>query len=116
MVIFHYGNLCLFFHCMVLFYVSNIFYCRPGNYQIYFFSFAKEMPPVSFLDFYRTTTLPDSFCLIRCYEATFVKKCNKPLLQVSETKILEQKRLMNFFFQSQPEKLFGRYENKSGNV
>ena len=46
---------------------------------------AKELPRVSFLDFYRTTTLPNSFWLIRCYEVTFVKMYNKPLLQVSET-------------------------------
>ena len=76
----------------------------------------KELPRVSFLGIYRITTLPNNFWRGHCYEETFVKKCNKPLLQVSETKIIEQEKFLKIFFQSQREKQFRRLENKSGNV
>ena len=36
--------------------------------------------------------------LLHCYEVTLVKKCNKPLLQKIETKILDQKRFMKNLF------------------
>ena len=36
--------------------------------------------------------------LLHCYEVTLVKKCNKPLLQKSETKIFDQKRFMKNLF------------------
>ena len=62
------------------------------------FSLQKQLPRVSFLDFHRTTTLPDTFLRIYCYEVTFVKKCNKPLWQVSETKTFKQIGFINFSF------------------
>ena len=34
------------------------------------------------------------FGRLHCYEVTLVKKCNKPLLQKSETKIFDQKRFI----------------------
>ena len=47
-----------------------------------------------------------------------VKKCNKPLLQISETKIFDQKRFIKDSFnkKSQQEKKFERFGNKSDNV
>ena len=61
----------------------------------------KKLPRVSFLGIYRITTLPNNFWRGHCYEEPFAKKCNKPLLQVSETKIIEeQKFLKNFFSKS----------------
>ena len=62
------------------------------------FSLQKERPRVSFLCIYRTTTLPDNFLRIYCYEVSFVKKCSKPLSKVSETKTFKQKRFINFSF------------------
>ena len=35
---------------------------------------------------------------LSCYEVTLVKKCNKPLLQKKETKILDQKRFIKNLF------------------
>ena len=31
---------------------------------------------------------------LHCYEVTLIKKCNKPLLQKSETKVFDQKRFI----------------------
>ena len=33
-----------------------------------------------------------------CYEVTLVKKCNKPLLQKSDTKIFDEKRFIENLF------------------
>ena len=38
------------------------------------------------------------FRRLHCYKVTLVKKCNKPLLQKSETKIFDEKRFINNLF------------------
>ena len=38
------------------------------------------------------------FGLLNCYEVTLVKKCNKPLLKETETKIFDQKRFIKHLF------------------
>ena len=58
----------------------------------------KELPRVSFVGIYRITTLHNNFWWGHCYEETFVKKCNKLLQQVSETKIIEQEKFLKNFF------------------
>ena len=52
----------------------------------------KELPQVNFLGIYRTTTPPHNFWTTNCYEVTIIKKCNKPLLQKTKTKIFNLKR------------------------
>ena len=78
----------------------------------------KELLQVSFLGIYRTAKLSNDFWCLHCYGVTLVKKCNKPLLQISETKIFDQKRLIKDSFneKSQREKQFWRFGNKSDNV
>ena len=53
---------------------------------------------VSFLGIQRTTKLPNNFWYLHCYGVTLVKKCNKPLLQIRETKIFDQKRFIKDLF------------------
>ena len=60
----------------------------------------KELLQVSFLDIYRTTKLPNNFGCLHCYEVTLVKKCNNPLLQLSQTKIFDQKRSIKDLFKA----------------
>ena len=50
---------------------------------------------------------------LHCYEVTFVKWYNKPLLQKSETKIFRQKRFLKKLVHSQLEKKLGNFEIKS---
>ena len=75
----------------------------------------KELLQVSFLGIHRTTKLPNNFRCLHCDGVTLVKKCNKPLLQISETKICDQKIFVRLF-QSQQEKRFGCFGNKSNNA
>ena len=44
------------------------------------------------------------FGQLLCYEVTLVKKCNKPLLQKSETKVFDQKKIYKKLVESQREK------------
>ena len=53
---------------------------------------------------------------LHCYEITVVKGYKKPLLQKSETKIIDQKRFHKKFVQNQRVKKLGRFENKSDNA
>ena len=71
------------------------------------FSLKKERPRLTFFGIYRTITLPNKFWLIYCYEVSFVKKCNKPLLQLRETKIFEKKDLSIFFSKSTRKAIYG---------
>ena len=70
------------------------------------------------LGIYRTTKLPNNFWRLHCYGVTILKRCNKPLLQISKTKIFDQKRFIKDSFnkKSQREKKFERFGNKSDNV
>ena len=55
----------------------------------------KELPQVSFLSIFTEQLLYNIiFGRLHCYKVTFVKKCNKPLLEKSETKIFDQKRFI----------------------
>ena len=56
------------------------------------------MLQVSFLCINRKTTLSNNFTCLHCYGVTLVKKCNKPLLQINETKILDQRRFIKDLF------------------
>ena len=56
------------------------------------------MLQVSFPGIYRKTTLSNNFRCLHCYGVTLVKKCNKPLLQINETKILDQRRFIKDLF------------------
>ena len=58
----------------------------------------KELPEVTFLAIYRTTTLQNNLGGLHCYEVALVKNCNKPLLQKSETNIFDQKRFVKNLF------------------
>ena len=54
----------------------------------------KKLLQLSFLGIYRAATLPNNLWQLHCYEVTLVKKCNKTLLQKSETKVFDQKRFI----------------------
>ena len=58
----------------------------------------KEFPQVSFLGIYRTTTPPNNFLAATLLWSYSCKKCNKPLLQIGGTKILDEKRFIKNFF------------------
>ena len=47
------------------------------------------------------------------HKVTLVKRCNKPLLKKSETKIFDQKRFINNLLKVSKEKYFGSFENQS---
>ena len=70
---------------------------------------------VIFLGIYRTSSLPNNFWQLHYYVVTFVKKCNKPLLQISETDF-RLKKIYKKLVQSQRENQYGRFENKSDNA
>ena len=56
------------------------------------------MLQVSFLGIYRITKLSNNLWRLHCYGVTLVKKCNKALLHISETKISDQKRYIKDLF------------------
>ena len=57
----------------------------------------KELLQFSFLGIYRTATLHQiTSGWLHCYEVTLVEKCNKALLQKSETKVFDQKRFVKY--------------------
>ena len=73
----------------------------------------EELLQVSFLGIYETTKLSDNFWHLHCYGVTLVKKCNKPLLQISETKIFNQIKYKKRLAQIKQGKQFGSFGNKS---
>ena len=60
----------------------NLQHCEKNCRKLLFWEFTEQLP------------LHTIFGWLHCYEVTLVKKCNKPLLQKRETKIIHQKQFI----------------------
>ena len=72
----------------------NFHYCKKNCCKLVFWVFSEQL-------------LSHIIFKLHCYEVTLVKKCNKPSLQKSETKIFDQKRFHKKLVPSQQEKMLG---------
>ena len=72
----------------------NFHYCKKNCCKLVFWVFSEQL-------------LSHIIFKLHCYEVTLVKKCNKPSLQKSETKIFDQKRFHKKLVPSQREKNSG---------
>ena len=59
----------------------NLHHCKKNCCKLVFLVFTEQL-------LYQII-----FGQLHCYEVTLVKKCNKPLLQKSETKVFDQKKI-----------------------
>ena len=60
----------------------NLHHCKKNCCKLVFLVFKEQL-------LYQIV-----FGRLHCYEVTLVKKCNKPLLQKSETKVFDQKKII----------------------
>ena len=76
-------------------------WCRPFSIKMWDLQLPKlekEPPQVSFLVFTEQLLYHIIFGQLHCNEVTPVKKCNKQVLQKTETKIFDQKRFIKNLF------------------